>query len=114
MNKIVLGILAVILLVAVILVIAVGFMYLIRTNGAFWDVYCGISGGTAQRTYIAYQCNFHTSDAGKVCNTGAECQGYCTPYKAEELMKGRCSEWKKMWGCTSIYYNGTISGICID
>ena len=72
------------------------------------------------------QCNPATSDAGKVCSNGSECQGACiaTLTKDQEqnvisgqalTITGTCSRLKYNFGCHALVEQGRVDGIlCAD
>lgn len=53
-------------------------------------------------------CNCKTTDAGKTCYDGDECQGYCLfrRYDSEAREEGECSETQRVQGCVGIIYKG--------
>lgn len=53
-------------------------------------------------------CNCKTTDAGKVCNDGDDCQGLCLfrRYDDQAREEGVCSEQQRMTGCISIVMKG--------
>lgn len=53
-------------------------------------------------------CNCKTTDAGKVCHDGDECQGYCVwqRYDSDAREEGICSETKYLAGCYPIIFKG--------
>jgi len=53
-------------------------------------------------------CNCKTTDAGKVCNDGDDCQGLCLfrRYDNEAREEGVCSEQQRMTGCIPIVMKG--------
>ena len=53
-------------------------------------------------------CNCKTSDAGKECMDGEECEGYCmfVRYDTTGREHGLCSETTKLTGCHNIIYKG--------
>ncbi len=53
-------------------------------------------------------CNCKTSDAGKTCYDGDECQGYCLfqRYDSEAHEEGICSETQHLVGCYGIIFKG--------
>ena len=53
-------------------------------------------------------CNCKTKDAGKVCNDGDECEGYCVfkRYDGEGREEGLCSETQRLTGCMGIVWKG--------
>jgi hypothetical protein len=67
-------------------------------------------------------CNCRTSDAGKRCRDGNECEGQCVADENPELdvkekgppalgyLVGRCSETKMVFGCRRFIRDGAASG----
>jgi len=53
-------------------------------------------------------CNCKTSDAGKVCIDGDDCQGYCLfqRYNGEGREEGLCSDTQRLSGCYPIIFHG--------
>jgi hypothetical protein len=67
-------------------------------------------------------CNCRTTDAGKRCRDGAECQGQCVAGEKPEFdvtqkgppalgyMLGQCSELRNVYGCQRFVRDGAASG----
>lgn len=53
-------------------------------------------------------CNCKTSDAGKTCSDGDDCQGYCLfqRYDSDGREEGLCSETQRLVGCYGIIFHG--------
>lgn len=53
-------------------------------------------------------CNCKTTDAGKVCRDGDECQGLCLfrRYDEEAREEGVCSDQQRMTGCIAVVMKG--------
>ncbi len=53
-------------------------------------------------------CNCKTTDAGKMCIDGDECQGYCLfrRYNGEGREEGMCSDTQRLVGCYPIIFKG--------
>lgn len=53
-------------------------------------------------------CNCKTTDAGKVCNDGDDCQGLCLfrRYDDQAREEGVCSEQQRMTGCVPVVMKG--------
>lgn len=71
---------------------------------------CDKCSGTWARYGVnhTWGCNCKTTDAGKVCNDGNDCQGLCLfrRYDGEAREEGVCSETQRMSGCHSIVMKG--------
>lgn len=63
-------------------------------------------------------CNLPTSDAGKECSDGSECDGACLAEKEKPgepaPTKGKCSEWTIVLGCRYFVTKGVAGMICVD
>jgi len=74
---------------------------------------CEEKGGSWERRFVGYICNFPASDAGKTCTDSSQCVGMCLtddPTKTE----GTCSEMQIVYGCISPLENGRVTPMCID
>lgn len=92
---------------------------------------CKLRGGEWNSSFLMPDrgyCNFSTSDAGKECTSGSECEGDClaelTKSEKEKLgpfhsgtlsgLVGKCSEWKLNSGCVEKVENGELDQTCKD
>ena len=80
---------------------------------------CIESGGDVQSMYIGkWFCNPITSDYGKECQDGSECEGYCVATSTSDLLNdnqtGKCSTNKDMHSCVEYIENGRMRLRCSD
>jgi len=71
---------------------------------------CEAQGGSWERRYAGYICNFPASDARKPCTDSSQCEGSCmaTP------QSGACSEMVTVYGCVKVMQGGEVMELCID
>lgn len=75
-------------------------------RGGEWKAHCGLIGDC---------CNYKTSDFGKACTDGDQCEGDCiSNFDDTNATAGTCSEWKTTFGCFNIIEDGSFSAICVD
>ena len=58
-------------------------------------------------------CLCPTSDGGKPCDDGTDCQGMC---QCEEVgdAQGECSPWVVVFGCQCVMMDGQTAMLCVD
>jgi len=73
---------------------------------------CLEKGGSWERRFIGYICNFPTTDAGKSCTDRSQCEGQCM---SDDLkVPGTCSDYQYVYGCIAVVENGEAVALCID
>lgn len=63
------------------------------------------------------ECNFLTTDAGKICVTSEQCEGYCLLDKERSgwfKKVGQCSTEQKLIGCHDYLQDGKHFDVCTD
>ncbi|WP_058835312.1 hypothetical protein [Luteimonas abyssi] len=63
------------------------------------------------------QCLLPTSDAGKACNDGTQCEGLCLAADGASdgtMAEGTCSVDTNVFGCQTRIDGGTATTLCVD
>lgn len=80
---------------------------------------CTALGGEWTRLGLAPdpQCVLQTSDAGRACSDGAQCEGLCLAPEGSvdgTRVEGTCSTTTNPFGCQQRVHEGVVMELCVD